>query len=58
MLHHPDILQAPSPLSAYGDVVDLVLGLAVRGSPWGLVDFLVGEYRASNDQVVEGAEFS
>ena len=55
---HPDILQAPFPLSFDGDLVNLVLGLVVRGIPCGLVDFLVGEYRASNDQVVEGAEFS
>ena len=47
-------MQAPSPLSADGDVVNLGWSLAVRGNPCGLVDFLVGKNGASNDQIVEG----
>ena len=44
-------MQASFPLSLDGDVVDLVYSLAVRGSPGGLVDFLVGEDGAPSDQV-------
>ena len=49
-------MQASSPLATDGDVVDLVFSPAVRGSPRGFMDGLVGKQGASYDQVIEGAE--
>ena len=50
-------MQASSPFPNDGNMVDLVLGLVVRGGPSGLVDVLVGKEGSSNDQVIERAEF-
>ena len=55
-LHHPDIMQASFPLATDVDVVNLVLSPAVRESPHGFIDGLMGKQGASNDQVIEVAE--
>ena len=49
-------MHASSPLATDSDVVNLVFSPAVRRSPRGFMDGLMGKLNAYNDQVIEEAE--
>ena len=53
---YPDVVQTSAPLATDGDVVNWILSLAVKKNSRGLMNGLIGEQGASNDQVIKDAE--